>query len=314
MKKHLSLGRSVTLATLFLLAATTVRAQHQGHNMPGMPGMPGTPASSSPAASPSPAASSDVSRPGTRVGGTTAPQATTGTQSRSDPNTPRPAEHTQGPFGEPVSDNMVFYQVLFNQLEYTRTRRGRSGLAWEAQGWVGTDYNRLWIKTEGERTGGTTEDGRLELLYSRPVAAFWDVQAGLRHDFGQGPKRDWLAFGVQGIAPYWFDLEATAYVGSAGRTALRLKSEYEFILTQRTFLTPSVDANFYGKSDPARGIGSGLSDVSAGLRLRYEIRREFAPYIGVNWTKRFGNTADIARAAGESVVNRQLVVGVRAWF
>lgn len=312
MKTNLShtLCRAATLSALCLLVSLTARAQH---SMPGMPGMPSTPPSSS-TPSPAPAAPSQVQRARTPAGASTTPQPITGTQSRSDPNTPRPAENTTGSLGEPVSDNMVFYQVLFDELEYTRTRRGRSGLAWDAQGWVGTDYNRLWVKTEGERTGGTTEDGRIEFLYSRPVAAFWDLQAGLRHDFGQGPKRDWLAFGVQGIAPYWFDVEATAYVGSAGRTALRLKSEYEFILAQRTFLTPSVDANFYGKSDPGRGIGSGLSDVSAGLRLRYEIRREFAPYIGVNWTKRFGNTADIARSAGEPVVDRQLVVGVRAWF
>lgn len=214
----------------------------------------------------------------------------------------------------PVSDNMVFYQVLFDQVEYTRSRRGGSGLAWDVQGWVGTDYNRLWVKSEGERQGGKTEDGRLEFLYSKPVAAFWDVQAGLRHDFGQGPRRDWLAVGVQGIAPYWFDVEATAYVGNSGRTALRLNAEYQFVLTQRTFLVPEVEANFYGKSDAARGIGSGLSDVSFGLRLRHEIRREFAPYIGVNFKRRIGDTASLARAAGEPVNDSQLVLGVRAWF
>lgn len=316
MKKHLSVGRSLTLTTLFLLAATTVRAQHQGHNMPGMPGMSSPPAPSSgttPAASPTP--SPRAQQPSVAPAGvSTSPQPTTGTQTRSDPNTPRPAENTSGPMSEPVSDNMVFYQVLFDQLEYTKSRRGGSGLAWDAQGWVGQDYNRLWIKTEGERAGGTTEDGRLELLYSRPVAAFWDVQAGVRHDFGTGPRRNWLAFGLQGVAPYWFDVEATAYVGSAGRTALRLKTEYQFVLTQRTFLTPSFDANFYGKSDPGRGIGSGFSDASFGIRLRHEIRREFAPYIGVNWKRRFGNTADMARSAGESVSDRQFVVGVRAWF
>jgi copper resistance protein B len=209
---------------------------------------------------------------------------------------------------------MVFYQVLFDQLEYTKSRRGGSGMAWDAQGWVGRDYNRLWVKTGGERTGGTTEDGRLELLYSRPVAAFWDLQAGLRHDFGAGSRRNWLAFGVQGVAPYWFDVEATAYVGNAGRTALRLNAEYQFALAQRTFLAPEVEANFYGKNDRTRGIGSGLSDVSLGLRLRHELRREFAPYIGVTWKRLGGNTADLARAAGESVNSRQVVVGVRAWF
>lgn len=309
MKKHLCVGRSVTLATVFLLAAT-VQAQHQGHNMPGMPGMSSPPATSS---VPTPAASPQQPRVALPASATS-PQPTTGTQSRSDPGTPRPAEKTGGPMSAPVSDNMVFYQVLFDQLEFTRSRRGGTGMAWDAQGWVGRDYNRLWVKTAGERTGGTTEDGRLELLYSRPVAAFWDLQAGLRNDFGAGPRRNWLAFGVQGVAPYWFDVEATAYVGGEGRTALRLNAEYQFVLTQRTFLAPEVEANFYGKDDRARGIGSGLSDVSLGLRLRHELRREFAPYVGVTWKRLGGNTADFARAAGESVNIRQVVVGVRAWF
>lgn len=214
----------------------------------------------------------------------------------------------------PVSDNMTFYQVLLDQVEYTRTRHGGSGLAWDVQGWVEKDYNRLWVKSEGERHGGRTEDARLELLYSRLVAAFWVLQGGVRHDFGQGPSRNWLALGIQGVAPYWFDVEATGYVGSSGRTALRLKTEYEVVLTQRTFLPPELEDNFYGQSDPLRGIGSGLSDASFGLRLRHELRREFAPYIGVNWTRRFGGTAGLARAAGDSVTHPQLVVGVRSWF
>jgi copper resistance protein B len=314
MKKHLFSARAA-LSVLCGLASTMVQAQHEGHSMPGMPAMPNPPASASPpATAPAPAAG----RPGTNTSPSTLPasrqQPVTGTQSRSDPNTPRPPENTSGPMSAPVSDNMVFYQVLFDQLEYTRSRRGGSGLAWDMQAWVGRDYNRLWFKSEGERQGGTTEDGRVELLYSRPIAAFWDLQAGLRHDFGEGPRRNWLALGIQGVAPYWFDVEATAYVGNSGRSALRLNAEYQFVLTQRTFLVPEVEANFYGKSDPGRGIGSGLSDVSFGLRLRHEIRRELAPYIGVNWTRRVGDTATLARSAGDPVRERQLVVGVRAWF
>lgn len=272
-------ARCVALACACLSGATAW-AQHEGHSMPG---------------------------------GTMQPEST-GTQSRSDPNTPRPPENTSGATSMPVSDNMIFHQVLLDQVEYTRTRHGGSGLAWDVQGWVGRDYNRLWIKSEGERQGGRTEDARLELLWSKPVAAFWDLQAGVRHDFGEGPSRNWFAFGIQGVAPYWFDVEATAYVGSSGRAALRLKTEYDFVLTQRTFLVPEVEANLYSKSDRERGIGSGLSDLSFGLRLRHEIRREFAPYIGVTWTHRFGNTADLARAAGQSTTERQLVVGVRSWF
>ena len=237
-----------------------------------------------------------------------------GTQSRADPNTPRPPENTSGRVSMPVSDNMISHQFLFDQLEYTRARHGGSGLAWDFQGWVGRDYDRLWIKSDGERQGGRTEDGRLELLYGRPVAAFWDLQAGIRRDFGDGPRRNWLALGLQGVAPYWYDIEGTVYVGSSGRTALRLNAEYQFVLTQRTFLAPEVEANFYGKSDRARGIGSGLSDLEFGLRLRHEFRREFAPYIGVTWRRSFGGTADLARAAGERLGQTQFVAGVRVWY
>lgn len=267
-------------------ATFPVWAQHSGHSMPG-------------GAMPMPAP-------------TWGPA--TGTQNRSDTSTPRPPENTSGPMSMPVSDNMIFHQLLLDQVEYTRTRHGGSGLAWDLQGWVGRDYNRLWIKSEGARQGGRTEDARVELLWSRPVAAFWDLQAGVRHDFGEGPSRNWLAAGIQGVAPYWFDVEATAYLASAGRAALRLKTEYNVVVTQRTFLVPALEANLYSKSDPDRGIGSGLSDLSFGLRLRHEIRREFAPYIGVNWTHRFGGTAALARVAGQPTTERQFVVGVRSWF
>lgn len=312
MNKNHSLGRAAALSALCVLVSAGARAQHEGHTMPSMPGMSNPPATSpAPAPAPAPAAAPSAQRPAPAPASS---QPTTGTQSRADPNTPRPPENTSGPMSMPVSDNMVFYQVLLDQVEYTRSRRGGSGLAWDVQGWVGRDYNRLWVKSEGERQGGKTEDGRLELLYSRPVAAFWDLQAGLRHDFGEGPRRNWLALGVQGVAPAWFDVEATAYVGNSGRTALRLNAEYQFLLTQRTFLAPEVEANFYGKSDRARGIGSGLSDVSFGVRLRHELRREFAPYIGVNFRRLVGDTASLARSAGEPVNDRQLVVGVRSWF
>lgn len=297
MKHFIYCGRAAALAVSGLLCISTATAQHQGHNMPGMTAVP-------PAAPQRPQEGSSQAAP-------PAPAASGG---RANPNTPRPPENTSGPHSMPVSDNMIAHQVLIDQLEYTRSRGGGNGLAWDAQGWVGRDYNRLWIKTEGERQGGRTEDGRLEVLWGRPVAAFWDLQAGVRRDFGEGPKRNWLALGVQGVAPYWFDTEVTAYLGASGRTALRLAAEYQFVLAQRTFLAPEIEANLYGKSDRARGIGSGLSDVTVGLRLRHEIRRELAPYIGVNWSRRFGETADLARAAGSGATERQFVAGVRVWF
>ncbi len=123
-----------------------------------------------------------------------------------------------------------------------------------------------------------------------------------------------MAIGFKGLAPYFFDIDAAAFIGESGRVALRFEAEYELLITQRLILTPDIEINLYGQNDPEVGIGSGLSDIEAGLRLRYEIRRQFAPYIGVNWTRLFGNTADFARIAGEKSSETQLVIGLRAWF
>jgi copper resistance protein B len=214
--------------------------------------------------------------------------------------------------GMAMLDDAVFHMVLLDRLEYSKSKDDH-GFNWDGQFWVGKDYNRLWVKTEGERTSGQS-NGRLEALWSKPVSAFWDFQAGVRHDFGAGKSRQWAAFGIQGISPYWFDVEAAAYVGPSGRTAVRAKAEYTIRLSQVLLLTPEIETNAYGKADKDRGIGSGLSDVGLSLRLRYEIRREIAPYIGINWGRKIGQTADLARQAGESPIERQVVTGVRLWF
>ena len=214
--------------------------------------------------------------------------------------------------GMAMSDDAVVHLVLLDRLEYAKNKDDH-GWNWDGQFWVGKDFNRLWVKTEGERTAGQS-NGRLEALWSKPVSAFWDFQAGVRHDFGAGKSRQWAAFGVQGISPYWFDVEAAAYVGPSGRTAVRAKGEYTIRLSQVLLLTPEIEANAYGKADKERGIGKGLSDVEVSLRLRYEIRREIAPYIGINWGRKIGQTADLARQAGESPIERQVVAGVRLWF
>ncbi|MHB1056421.1 MAG: copper resistance protein B [Rhodanobacter sp.] len=203
--------------------------------------------------------------------------------------------------------------LLIDRLEAFRGRAG-NGQSWEAEGWYGSDTDKLWLRSEGERGRGGLEDGEVEALWNRAVAAFWSTQLGVRHDSGAGPRREWAAFGVQGLAPYWFEIEATAYVGSSGRTAARLRADYELLFTQRLILQPELEADFHGWSDPARGIGSGLADAKLGLRLRYEIRRQFAPYIGVVWTHRFGATADFAREGHQAVFDRQWVAGVRIWF
>jgi copper resistance protein B len=203
--------------------------------------------------------------------------------------------------------------LLIDQLEAFHGRDG-DGQSWEAAGWYGSDTDKLWLRSEGERSGGRVDDGEVEALWDHAVAAFWSTQLGVRHDFGTGPQRSSAAFGVQGLAPYWFEIQATAYVGPSGRSAARLRADYELLFTQRLILQPELEVNMHGKSDPARGIGSGLTDAKLGLRLRYEIRREFAPYVGVVWTRRFGTTADLARADRQAVFDRQWVAGLRIWF
>jgi copper resistance protein B len=212
-----------------------------------------------------------------------------------------------------MNDAAALGGLLVDQLEW-RDGDGTSGPAWDAQAWYGTDYNKLWFKTEGLHLDGATEDARAELLWDRIFSRWWSAQAGVRRDFGNGPGRDWLALGVEGLAPYFFQIEATAYVGDAGRTAARFRAEYELLFTQRLILQPELEVNAYGKDDPERQIGAGVSDLQLGLRLRYEVRRELAPYLGVAWLRRLGKTADLVRAAGQDPSVLQVVVGIRFWL
>jgi copper resistance protein B len=211
-----------------------------------------------------------------------------------------------------MDDGAGYTMLLLEQLEWGKSD-GDDALLWDAQAWYGDDYNKAWFKTEGESVRGDHES-RNELLWDRIVTRWWNLQAGVRHDVSEGPSRTWAAFGVQGLAPYWFDVEATLYVGEQGRTALRASAEYDLLLTQRLILQPEVEINMYGKDDPANAIGSGFSDMEAALRLRYEIRREFAPYIGVAWTHLYGDTADLARAAGRDANDLRFLAGLRVWF
>lgn len=203
--------------------------------------------------------------------------------------------------------------IAFDRLEW-RDGDGAGAGAWDAHAWYGDDYNKLWLRTEGERTQGRTEDARAELLWDRIIARWWSLQAGAREDFGAGPPRTWVAIGMQGLAPQWFEIEGALYVGDGGRTAARFQAKYAWLFTQRLILEPELETNLYGKSDPERGVGSGVADLEFGLRLRYEIRREFAPYIGLTWAQAFGETADFRRAAGEDASELRAVAGVRVWF
>jgi copper resistance protein B len=211
------------------------------------------------------------------------------------------------------SDQQSFAALLVDRLEAVRTPDATHG-AYDLQFRYGRDYDRAVLKAEGEFADGRLEDAHTELLWSHAVAAYWETQLGVRYDSGEEPGRGWLAFGIQGLAPYWFEIEATAYVGDEGRSALRLHAEYELLLTQRLVLQPRIEANLYGKDDAERALGSGLSGAVAGLRLRYEIKREFAPYIGVEYAAKFGDTADYAEVAGEDTGQTRWVAGLRFWY
>ncbi len=213
-----------------------------------------------------------------------------------------------------LADEQSFASLLVDRLETVRNDDNTTG-AYDLQAWYGRDYNRLVLKAEGDISNGKLEEADTELLWGHAVATFWDTQLGLRYESSEEqPDRSWLAFGVQGLAPYWFELDVTAYLGENGRSALGLAAEYELLFTQKLILQPRLEANFYGKDDPDRARGTGLSDITAGLRLRYEIRREFAPYLGIEWAGRFGETADYARAAGESKDETRVVLGLRFWL
>ncbi|WP_297833023.1 copper resistance protein B [Thermomonas sp.] len=203
----------------------------------------------------------------------------------------------------------LVWTLQMDRLEHVQG----DGLAWDGRFWIGHDRGRLWLRSEGQRAQGRTTS-KLEALWGTPVDAWWDVLVGLRHDAWQGGSRDWLAVGVQGLAPYKFELQATAYLGNRGQAMLQTGVEYELLFTNRLILQPRIEATLNARDDPGRGMGAGLSEASAGLRLRYEVRRELAPYVGYEWSRRFGRTASFARLGGEPVHNRGWVAGLRFWF
>ncbi|HEY1138468.1 MAG TPA: copper resistance protein B [Xanthomonadaceae bacterium] len=204
-----------------------------------------------------------------------------------------------------------FYRL--DRLEAWDAEHG-IGLHWEAEGWIGTDTNRLWLRSEGERENGSTHAADLELLYGRSISPWWDVVAGIRHDFKPGDSRSFAAIGLMGLAPQKFEVEGTFYAGEGGQTALVLEAERELLLTNRWILQPSIEVELHGRTEVDRGIGSGLGSVEAGLRLRYEVTRRFAPYVGLVHERAFGTTADLRRAEGEGVEETRIVAGVRVWF
>lgn len=211
--------------------------------------------------------------------------------------------------------DMRAYRVGVDQLEVS-LRDGRDGYAWEdLHFWYGGDIDRLWIKSEGEgEFGGPVERAEVQALWSRAISPFFDLQAGVRHDFRPDPERTYLVLGVQGLAPYWFEVDGAVFISHRGDVTGRFEGEYDQRITQRLILQPRLELDLSLQDIPELGIGSGLSSAEAGLRLRYEIVPEVAPYVGVQYERAFGDTARFSRAAGEDVGGWSLVMGVRAWF
>ena len=211
-----------------------------------------------------------------------------------------------------LADEHPFYTLLGDRLEYNeQANAGVFGL----QAWYGTTFDRLVIKTEGDFSEGSIEENQTDILWGHAVSAYWDTQAGVRLDYNkEGENRQWLAFGLQGLAPYWFEIDMTAYVGERGNTAFTLEAEYELLLTQKLIIQPRAEITLYGKNDKQNELGSGLSSSAIGFRVRYEFTRQFAPYIGVEWSNKFGNTADYATSSGQSSSNTAFVAGIKFWF
>ena len=221
---------------------------------------------------------------------------------------------------KPVQDSMRFGYLLVDQLEYRMKSGADDTMRWDAVGWYGGDYNRLWLKTEGEwRTSGERGgEAEVQALYGRLIAPFWDLQAGLRYDNFSGAtfdrSRGFAVIGLQGLARYRFELESALFISQDGEFSARLTATYDMLLTQRLILQPRMDFDAAVQSAKKFGVGEGVNSIGLGLRLRYEVTREVAPYIGVQWRQEFGETADISRRGGGRADDIAVVFGVRLWF
>ena len=221
----------------------------------------------------------------------------------------------------PIEDSLNYSFLLFDQLEYQNNDNSPDTFSWDVLGWYGGDYNRLWFKTEGsdQTEGENTGEGEVQLLYGRLISPFWDFQAGVRYERlygGAGPdlSRSFAVIGLQGMAPYLFEVDSALFLSEDGDTSARITAEYSILFSQRLILVPSIEVNLAAQDVLNFGVGKGLNNIELGLRLRYEIKREFAPYIGINWSKLYGNTADFARNEGEAVDDLSVVGGIRLWF
>jgi len=206
------------------------------------------------------------------------------------------------------------HQLLFNIAEI-QAQQGHEGYRWDAEGFVGGDINRLWIKSEGEgRFHDGVDHAEVQALYGRAIGPYYNLQLGVRQDIRPSPSRTYAALSIEGLAPYRFETEAALFVSTRGDVLGRIEALYDQRITQRLVLQPRVELNLSAQDVPQDRYGVGLVDAELGLRLRYEVRREFAPYVGVSWERKAGKSADYARADGDRISSASFVAGVRGWF
>lgn len=320
--------RLALLAVAPLLVAAPAAAQQMDHSQ--MPGM-AMPAQAAPAAQPQPAPSAaSPAAPAPAVQGAPMPGMAMPAQPAATPTAAAPppawtgdyaADHTYDPqvmaharaMARQEMGGMTFSKVMLNLFEYQTGSKG-DGYRWDGQAWFGGDINRLVVRSEGE---GSVQDGletgEVQALYSRAMGRYLDLQGGVRQDFSPH-ARTYLTVGAQSLFPFWFDVEGALFLSTKGELLARTEGTYDFRLFQRVVLQPRAELNFAAQDTPETRTGSGLSNAELGLRLRYELRREFAPYIGVSWDRRLGKTADYVRAAGENPEATTFVVGLRTWF
>ena len=210
-------------------------------------------------------------------------------------------------------DDPLLFGVDIDKLE-KRDTGDEHPLAWEVSGWAGYDLEKVVLKSSGERVNGETESAEFQLLYSKAIDPYWNLQTGIRYDSEPESDKKWVVLGVEGLAPYFIETDANLYIGEDGQVGVGVGAEYEIMLTQRWVLSPNIEFNLFSKADRLHDTGAGLSDMELGLRLRYEVKREFAPYIGVNWERKFGQTASFTKQSGGDSTDAQLVMGIKAWF
>jgi copper resistance protein B len=215
--------------------------------------------------------------------------------------------------GIELMDRRTFVFLMADEFEISDVN-GANDFVWDLDLSVGGDFHKFWFKTRGEHSDKDPDESEVQILYSKAILPFWDLQAGMRRVLEPGDERNWAAFSIRGLARNFFDVEAELFLAEGDQSSLRIKGEYELFITQRLILSPEVEIVSYGRSEPLRRIGSGLSEIAFDLRLRYEWKREVAPYIGLSWLRLEGDTRALARAAGADARDTTLSIGLRAWF